>query len=240
MRDGTSGESSMDTQWHYADRQHQQRGPVAVEWLQAAYARAEVDGATLVWREGLAQWVMLAQVAGELGIVSAPGVARAAATAAPSASPRVAAVVKPGRGLPAWAILLIVLGAMLPVLGIVAAIAIPAYNDYRVRSRVAEGLAIAQPLRIVVLETWDNELRCPGNEDAGVGAPGSYARGALQSIELGENDEGACMIELRFLDLGTGHPTDVLQMVKYRDWHFRSTIEPRYLPATIRGRVESI
>ena len=59
--------------WHYADSQQQQRGPVDATWLQAAYGRGEINAATLLWRDGMASWKPLAELAGELGIaVAAP------------------------------------------------------------------------------------------------------------------------------------------------------------------------
>ena len=46
----------------------------------------------------------------------------------------------PAEGLKGWAIALIVLGCMVPITGILAAIAIPAYADYSIRARIHEGV----------------------------------------------------------------------------------------------------
>lgn len=46
----------------------------------------------------------------------------------------------------------IVIGAFIPVAGILAAIALPAYQDYTVRARVIEALIIAAPARTAVQE----------------------------------------------------------------------------------------
>jgi len=54
------------TQWYYADRHHQRQGPVAADALRDLFRRGAVTADTLVWREGLAQWVALAQMADEL------------------------------------------------------------------------------------------------------------------------------------------------------------------------------
>jgi len=54
------------------------------------------------------------------------------------------------RPIPAWAVVLIVLGGMIPVLGILAAIAIPAYQDYTIRAQVTEGLILASDVKAVV------------------------------------------------------------------------------------------
>ncbi|EKQ60139.1 RDD family protein [Xanthomonas campestris pv. leeana] len=55
------------TQWYYADAQRQRQGPVDTDTLRARLSQGIVDGSSLVWREGLAQWVALHEVEGELG-----------------------------------------------------------------------------------------------------------------------------------------------------------------------------
>lgn len=52
-----------------------------------------------------------------------------------------------GRSMPGWAIALIILGCAVPFLGVLAAIAIPAYADYTLRAQVSEGLTLAQEPR---------------------------------------------------------------------------------------------
>lgn len=54
--------------------------------------------------------------------------------------------------VPAWAIALIVLGGCVPVLGILAAIAIPAYQEYTIRAQVTEGLILASNVKTLVAD----------------------------------------------------------------------------------------
>ena len=54
--------------------------------------------------------------------------------------------------VPGWAVALIVLGGCVPVLGILAAIAIPAYQDYTIRAQVTEGLVLASNVKSVVAD----------------------------------------------------------------------------------------
>jgi len=58
----------------------------------------------------------------------------------------------PAKPLPALAIAAIVIAAMIVPFGILAGIAIPAYQDYTIRSQVAEGLIIASDFKAAVAE----------------------------------------------------------------------------------------
>jgi len=57
------------------------------------------------------------------------------------------------------------------VLGILAAIAIPAYQDYTIRSQVVEGLNLASPIKHRVAEHWARNQSWPHQSDLGSDAP---------------------------------------------------------------------
>jgi type IV pilus assembly protein PilA len=54
---------------------------------------------------------------------------------------------------------LIELMIVIAIIGILAAIAIPAYQDYTIRSKVSEGLNLAGAAKLAVAETYDSEGR---------------------------------------------------------------------------------
>ena len=54
--------------WYYASADRQRHGPLTSETLKGLAAAGTVDARTLVWRDGLAGWVALADVAAELGL----------------------------------------------------------------------------------------------------------------------------------------------------------------------------
>ncbi len=98
-------------------------------------------------------------VAGTLVLDKAP--ARAAPGYARTTSGPVRSPPASSKGMPIWAIGLIVLGVMVPVLGILAAIAIPAYSDYTERAKVSEGLAAAAPYKVAIAESYLTEGKLP-------------------------------------------------------------------------------
>lgn len=103
-----------DNTWYYVDRRQQRQGPVTADALREAVRRGDADGASLAWREGLAQWTPLAQLFDELGITPPaapaappPVVAAPVAPAAPVRAPLPPGTVVPGGFLRRWAALFI-------------------------------------------------------------------------------------------------------------------------------------
>jgi type IV pilus assembly protein PilA len=59
------------------------------------------------------------------------------------------------------------------IIGILAAIAIPAYQDYTIRAKVTEGLNLASAAKTAIAETYSSEGLMPAGGNASFGLPGA-------------------------------------------------------------------
>ena len=81
---------------------------------------------------------------------------------------------------------LIELMIVIAILGILLAIAIPAYNDYSIRARVSEGINVAAAAKLAVSEyTLSNNVLPTANSQAGYN--GTIASKWVQTITIGTN-----------------------------------------------------
>lgn len=137
------------------------------------------------------------------------------------------------------------------VVGILAAIAIPAYQDYTIRAQITEGLDLASPLKAQVAEFWTQHQTWPEQADLGDQIPsGKYvtqvtAHAGSVVITFG-NQANAKLANQRLAILaGVGPGGDIVWAcgnaslpdgVKSSGGPYGSDVENKYLPAKCRSQ----
>ncbi|TMP48768.1 MULTISPECIES: pilin [unclassified Pseudoalteromonas] len=80
---------------------------------------------------------------------------------------------------------LIELMIVVAIIGILAAVALPAYQDYTKRAHVSEGLNLAAAAKGAVTEYYVSEGDWPStNDEAGLPASGAMTGNAVDSVEI--------------------------------------------------------
>jgi type IV pilus assembly protein PilA len=94
------------------------------------------------------------------------------------------------------------------IIGILAAVALPAYQDYTIRSRVAEGLQLAGPLQLTVAAYYDRWGVLPSdNEAAGLASAENLRGASVQTMQL---QGGAILIQFEPKLVGNSPLTNAL------------------------------
>ncbi|MBF8224498.1 pilin [Halomonas sp. 328] len=102
---------------------------------------------------------------------------------------------------------LIELMIVVAIIGILAALAIPRYQDYVTRSKVSEGLNLAQAARTAVAETFSSTGAFPvDNDEAGLPSANTIRGTYVDSVEVGGTGASDGVITITYTD--TGAPLD--------------------------------
>ncbi|MDL5367906.1 GYF domain-containing protein [Xanthomonas sp. NCPPB 2654] len=226
--------------WYYADAARHRHGPLSTAELRERVRDGLLERTTLVWREGMPEWQPLQALAAELGL---PAVATPPPLPPPPPVATATAVAAPRAGLSGCgigAIVAIVLGLVLvAVLGILAAIAMPAYRDYTLRAHARTAIDGLDLLKGEVVAFAAQQGRCPVNGDPGFDAAQDYASEFVKQVRIGRFDNGHCGLEATLHAPGKDKLDGKALWLDYdaqaAAWNCSSELDDRYLPAHCRG-----
>lgn len=255
--------------WYYHAGGENRIGPLDEAQMRDAMAAGRLRRDTLVWREGMSEWLPLHTQAALLamlpdGAASPPPLPAQRPTAAPisPSSPAdafAAAAMQrqggsgnhsgigspPKRGLSGCMIALLVgLALLVPMIAILAAIALPAYNDYTIRSKVQLALAAGSTLERSVDDYIAEHGACPVSAQmAGPRRDTVAASPHLQSVDTGPDPDGDCANT--YVLGGINANLDGLRLIRWRgpdpampQWHCYNNgdaSQQRWLPPQCRN-----
>ena len=144
---------------------------------------------------------------------------------------------------------LIELMIVVAIIGILAAIAIPAYSDYTIKSRVSEGASLSGSAKTAVDIYFSENGTLPPvattHDELAISSPGSYKAKYVSSVSVGTNGDGAGAVGVITIllksDTTIGLGDAAGETIIYTpasnggsalQWSVTGTVPAKYLPKT--------
>ena len=133
---------------------------------------------------------------------------------------------------------LIELMIVVAIIGILAAIALPAYQNYVARSQVSEAVTLASGLRVAVQEYWQTEGEWPANNTvAGVGPAGEITGKYVEQVTVDESQIQATMFNATGVSAPVRGAVITLQGADEGgsvSWTCTGSVDDKFLPSACR------
>lgn len=132
---------------------------------------------------------------------------------------------------------LIELMIVVAIIGILAAIALPAYQDYTARSQMAEAMTLASGARTSVTEYWTSEGELPAdNAAAGLADASDITGNYVNDVEV---DEGVITATMKSSGVASGIASATLVLspvtsVGSVTWTCSGSADAKYYPSSCR------
>ena len=140
---------------------------------------------------------------------------------------------------------LIELMIVVAIVGILAAVALPAYQDYTRRAHVSEGLGLAEPAKAALAEYYADKGEWPTtNAEAGLAGATGITGNAVSSVEVKADKDLGATITVTYNAKVTKDATLILApdsatpAGSFKWTCTGGTLDPQYRPASCRGSKE--
>jgi len=135
---------------------------------------------------------------------------------------------------------LIELMIVVAIIGILAAVALPAYQDYMARSQMTEAMTLASGAKAAVSEFYGNEGKWPGsNESAGLSPAADISGKYVDNVNVGAT-AGTIVATIKATGVAKGieNKTLTLSAITHSgsvEWKCKTSADFKFVPTNCRN-----